>query len=101
MMKTIRSGFTKNRPQRTCVSCRKIAGKHELIRLVRTTDGSVEVDREGRKPGRGAYLCPVWDCWKTGIESGRLERSLHIMLTRDNREHLLRTAGDIFSPAVA
>jgi predicted RNA-binding protein YlxR (DUF448 family) len=82
-------------PQRTCVSCRKLADKQTLIRLVRTADGSVEVDREGKKPGRGAYLCPERDCWKTGLESGRLEHSLHTTLTGDNREQLARTAGEL------
>lgn len=94
-MKNINSAATRSMPQRTCVSCRRVTDKRVLIRLVRTSDGSVEVDKEGKKPGRGAYLCPVSDCWKTGLESGRLERSLHATMTRDNREQLIRTAGEI------
>jgi predicted RNA-binding protein YlxR (DUF448 family) len=98
MTKSISSQSTKRIPQRTCIACRKVAAKRELIRLVRTADGNVGVDLEGKKPGRGAYLCPVMECWKSGLESGRLERSLHITLTKDNREKLIRAAGEICSP---
>ena len=41
-------------PQRTCVACRKVKDKWELIRLVRVSDGSVAVDTDGKKAGRGA-----------------------------------------------
>lgn len=97
-MKTIRTGSNRNIPQRTCVSCRKVADKRELIRVVRNADGSVEIDKDGKKPGRGAYLCPVWDCWKNAIENGRLELSLRITLTKHNREQLLKNAKEIYLP---
>ena len=44
-------------PQRTCVACRQARPKRELIRLVRTADSGVEIDRQGKTAGRGAYLC--------------------------------------------
>jgi hypothetical protein len=56
---------------------------------VRIADGTVEVDAAGKKPGRGAYLCRRWQCWEAGISGGRLEHSLRITLTRDNREGLM------------
>lgn len=76
--------------QRTCVACRKIKAKGELIRIVRTTDGSVEVDAGGRKRGRGAYLCREQECWEVGSKSNRLEHALRINLTPNNREQLVR-----------
>ena len=42
-------------PARTCIGCRRRAGQHDLVRLVRRADGSLVVDRHG--PGRGAWLC--------------------------------------------
>ena len=75
-------------PQRTCVACRQVRTKRELIRLVRVDDGRVEVDTSGRKAGRGAYLCNTPECWEVGLKRGRLEHVLRITLSRDNREEL-------------
>jgi predicted RNA-binding protein YlxR (DUF448 family) len=66
----------KHLPQRTCLACRQVKAKQELVRLVRLTDGSVEVDPGGKKSGRGAYLCGVPECWEVGA------------LTQANREQL-------------
>lgn len=80
----------KHVPQRTCLACRQVKAKRELIRLVRISSGNVEVDTKGKKAGRGAYLCQAQDCWETGIKGGRLEYSLKTKLTQDKREQLIR-----------
>jgi predicted RNA-binding protein YlxR (DUF448 family) len=80
----------KHIPQRTCVACRKVSPKRELIRLVRISDGSVEVDTSGKKAGRGAYLCRAQECWELGLKGGRLEYTLRTTLTQDNREQLIK-----------
>lgn len=82
----------KHIPQRTCVACRKVKAKQELIRVVRIFDGSVEVDTSGKKAGRGAYLCRTLECWETGVKSGRIEHTLRTTLTPDNQEHLIKAA---------
>ena len=76
------------------MACRKVKAKQELVRLVRLSDGSVEVDISGRKVGRGAYLCPARGCWEVGLKGGRLEHSLRTTLTQDNREQLIRLGKD-------
>jgi predicted RNA-binding protein YlxR (DUF448 family) len=63
--------------------------KRELIRLVRISDGSVEVDVSGKKAGRGAYLCRSEECWEVGLKGGGLEHVLRLTLTQDNRERLI------------
>ena len=75
-------------PQRTCVACRQVKGKRQLVRLVRTAAGVVEVDPGGRKAGRGAYLCDAAECWQAGIAGGYLERVLRTAISRENRERL-------------
>ena len=65
-------GLRGHQAVRTCVACRQEAGKADLIRLVRKPDGSVGVDREGRAPGRGAYLHATAEC----IELARKRRSV-------------------------
>jgi predicted RNA-binding protein YlxR (DUF448 family) len=45
----------KHIPQRTCIGCREVLPKRNLIRVVRTPDG-IQVDLTGKAAGRGAYI---------------------------------------------
>ena len=74
------------------MACRKVRTKQELIRLVRTPDGNIEIDTSGKKAGRGAYLCRVRECWQVGLKGNRLEYVLRSRLTSDNREQLINYA---------
>jgi uncharacterized protein len=77
-------------PQRTCVACRRSDAKRGLIRLVRTTDGQVEVDETGKRQGRGAYLCRDIACWEAALKRKALERALRLdTLSATNREQLV------------
>lgn len=49
-------------PIRMCLSCRERKEKKSLIRLVRTLQGTLEIDPTGKKAGRGAYVCPSRAC---------------------------------------
>lgn len=80
----------KHAPQRTCVGCGSAAAKRELVRLVRTSTGAVEVDPTGKRPARGAYLCHEPRCWEHAIKKGRLESALRTKLSAEDREALLR-----------
>ena len=79
-------------PQRTCVGCREIRLKRELIRIVRTASGAVEVDITGKKSGRGVYLCKAKGCWEAAFKRGRLDHALKTKLPAQNREELARYA---------
>jgi len=85
----------KHTPQRTCVACRRAKAKQELIRLVRVSDGSVEVDPGGKKAGRGAYLCRSQGCWEVGLRGSQLEHVLRTTLIQNNREQLIRYGKDL------
>ena len=89
-VRNINSPSVQHVPQRTCVACGRIRPKRELIRLVRIADGGVEVDKGSSRVGRGAYLCPVGDCWEVGLKEGRLEHALRTAIAADNREQLIR-----------
>lgn len=43
-------------PMRKCVATQTMLPKKELVRVVRTTEGNVELDVTGKKNGRGAYI---------------------------------------------
>ena len=49
--------MTATKGQRSCIMCGKLAGKAELMRIVREPSGVVSFDKTGRAPGRGAYVC--------------------------------------------
>ena len=70
---------TKHIPQRTCIACRAVRGKKELLRVVRAVENRVEADPTGKKAGRGAYLCRARECWETVVSApGRLENALKL-----------------------
>jgi predicted RNA-binding protein YlxR (DUF448 family) len=79
----------KHLPQRTCIACRQIKEKKSLIRLVCAENGVAEVDISGKKPGRGAYLCPKKVCWELVLKKNRLEYALRTKLSDDNRQILI------------
>lgn len=79
-------------PQRSCFSCGRRVDKRELVRLVRTMTGSVEVDRTGKVSGRGAYLCLERRCWEEGLKKTRLDRALKCDVSPEIRERLLAYA---------
>ena len=89
----------KHIPQRTCIACRQVKAKRELIRLVRTPVGKIEIDSNWEKAGRGAYLCRAGECWETGLKGNRLEHALRSNLTQDKREQLLEQAKDFLQGA--
>ncbi len=62
-------------PQRQCVGCREMKEKRALIRVVRSPEGEISLDFRGKKPGRGAYVCPNADCLKRARKSRALERA--------------------------
>ena len=79
---------TKSLPQRTCIACRQVKEKKDLIRLVSTGNGIVEIDAFGKKPGRGAYVCPKRTCWELALRKNRLDYALRTRLNDDNRQIL-------------
>ncbi len=85
----------KHLPQRTCLGCRQVKAKRELLRLVRVSDEEVEVDVSGKKAGRGAYLCPTPQCWESGLKGSQLEHVLKMKLTPSSRERLVRFGRDL------
>ena len=48
----------KKTPSRQCIGCMTSRPKKELVRVVRAPSGEISIDLVGKKPGRGAYLCP-------------------------------------------
>ena len=76
-------------PMRQCMGCRERKPKKELVRVVRSPEGSVSVDLRGKAPGRGAYICPSPECLKKAIRSTALERNLEVEIPEELLSRLL------------
>jgi predicted RNA-binding protein YlxR (DUF448 family) len=73
----------KHVPQRMCIACRERSAKRGLFRIVRTPEGTVEVDPTGKKNGRGAYLCDQRSCWERSLTSKILANALKTDIDAD------------------
>ena len=62
-------------PLRMCTGCGEMKPKKELVRVVKSPEGEISLDITGRKPGRGAYVCPNPDCLKAARKARRLEKA--------------------------
>lgn len=78
----------KHVPMRTCIACREIRPKREMVRIVRTPEGELVVDERGKAAGRGAYLCRRRRCWSLALRGGRLEHALRAPVSEEEREAL-------------
>ncbi|MFC8302127.1 YlxR family protein [Specibacter sp. NPDC057265] len=62
------------------MGCRKVGDRSELVRLVRTSTASgdmeVAVDLRRRLPGRGAWLHPDPACWSKALKRRAIGRAL-------------------------
>ena len=70
-------------PQRQCMGCRERKAKRDMIRVVRCTDGSVNLDFGGKMNGRGAYVCPDSECLNKALRSKALDRSLEVTIPEE------------------
>jgi len=78
----------RKKPQRTCVACRRMSTKGDLVRIVRTPAGEIKVDTTGKLAGRGAYLCPRRECWRAALDGKRIAQALKHPLTPEECAYL-------------
>lgn len=76
----------KHVPQRTCIGCRTVLAKKELVRIVRTPEG-VLLDSTGKAAGRGAYIHNIRSCWEQALK-GPINHALRVELTSEDRQRL-------------
>jgi uncharacterized protein len=61
-------------PQRTCIGCRRVTDRGDLVRVARRPDGSLGVGQT--EPGRGAWLCPEVTCFEVAVRRRAFGRAL-------------------------
>lgn len=75
-------------PQRTCIGCNEKRDKKDLIRIVKNKENEICIDRTGKMPGRGAYLCDNIECLNKAIKTKRLERTFEMTIDNEIYESL-------------
>ena len=81
-------------PQRQCVGCREMKEKRDLIRVVRSPEGTISLDFKGKLPGRGAYVCPDPACLAKARKSRALERAFETAIPAEVYDQLERQMGE-------
>ena len=72
-------------PFRMCVACRKIKKKDEIIKFVKTQNGT-ELDIDMKKQGRGAYICKDRVCLENAKKKNALSK--HFKLRIDDTVYI-------------
>ena len=67
-------------PVRRCVGCGEHFPKSELVRVLRTPEMEIVLDLNGKKSGRGAYICKNAACLKKARKSKRIETALECII---------------------
>jgi hypothetical protein len=67
--------------------------KRDLIRAVRSPEGEITLDFKGKKPGRGAYVCPQAECLRKARKSRALERAFSAAIPPEVYEQMREENG--------
>ncbi len=78
----------KKMPQRTCMGCNEKKDKKDLIRIVKLPNGEINIDKSGKMPGRGAYICDNIQCLEKAVKTKRIERVLETKIENTIYEKL-------------
>ena len=81
-------------PMRMCVGCREMKSKFELVRIVKSTDGKIQLDETGRINGRGAYICKNPECLKKAAKGNALSRAFAVSVPPEIYAELEKGLGD-------
>ena len=87
--------MAKKTPLRKCVGCGEMIAKKEMLRVVKTKDGTIKFDPTGRENGRGAYLHVDTGCFDKAVKSKGLERSFKVSIDEDIYNKLSEELMDI------
>lgn len=82
-------------PMRTCVVTKEKCEKRELIRIVRTPEGNVEIDSHGKKNGKGAYLKLSKEVIEKAKKTKALDRALEVSVPDSIYEELKNISKEV------
>ena len=83
------------KPERKCIGCRTSFEKSGLIRIVKTPEGKVIIDKKGKADGRGAYICKDIGCLEKAFKKNQLEYSYKIKLNEEIKLNLKESLSEL------
>ncbi len=81
-------------PLRMCLGCGEMKQKRELVRVVRSPEGEISLDKTGKKNGRGAYICGSIECLKAARKARKLEKAFSCQISTDIYDSLEKEMND-------
>jgi len=81
-------------PMRRCVATGESCPKKELLRIVRTPEGTVEVDPTGKRNGKGAYLKKDLQALEIAKKRNALGRALEVEISDEVYETIKKEIGE-------
>jgi len=78
----------KKLPQRTCMGCNAKKEKKELIRIVKNSNGEINIDPTGKMEGRGTYICKNEECLNKVIKNKRITKVFEKEITNETYERI-------------
>ena len=83
------------KPERKCIGCRNSFEKSGLIRIVKTPDEEVIIDKNGKADGRGAYICRDINCLNKAFKKNQLEYSFKIKIDQERKNKLIAELSEL------
>ncbi len=85
----------KSQPLRQCTGCGEMKPKQSLIRVVRSPEGNISLDRSGKLNGRGAYICNNVECYKKAVKGRRFEKAFSMQIPEAVSEQIAKELEEI------
>src|SRR5512137_1259321 len=86
--------MAKEAPQRSCLGCRSVKDKAELLRFVLAPDRTLVPDLLAKLPGRGAYTCLKAACLRQALVRKQFQRAFKGEVTMAPADEMVRLVAE-------
>ena len=83
-----------HKPERTCIGCRGVFKKNEVVRVVAGPEG-ILIDYREKLPGRAAYVCPRKECIDKALSKENLSKALHLKVRTPDATAFITRLADV------
>lgn len=77
-----------NIPERTCIACRKKGSKDNFIKIVKNKNNELQIEKDKKLDGRGAYICKSQECFKLCQKNRAINRVFKMLVPQEFYEEL-------------
>ena len=84
-------------PMRTFLGCMSEKPKKELLRIVKTPEGTFKIDNIGKMNGRGAYSCKNMECIKKICKGKKLGKAFGEQPGQEVYDMILQAAESVLT----